>query len=106
MGPRLLYMKFHGIDQVHLIPLLREPESVDTCPASNIENNGWRWRKLASENYLGTKSLKLTLTPMKASAIHDLSSNVLESLAEVGSSSPPKGKVARIYQSRERLGTT
>jgi hypothetical protein len=62
MGPRLLYMKFHGIDQMHLIPLLREPESVNTGPASNIENNGWRRRKLASEDCLGTKPLKLTLT--------------------------------------------
>jgi hypothetical protein len=61
MGPRLLEMKFYGIDQVHLISPLCEPKSVNTGSAPDIKNNRGRWRKLASEDRMSAKSLQLAL---------------------------------------------
>jgi hypothetical protein len=46
---------------VCLIPLLREPESVNTGSAPYIENDCWRWRKLAREDCLSTEPLQFTM---------------------------------------------
>jgi hypothetical protein len=54
-------MKFYQIDEVHLVSALCKREGIDTSPTSDVKDNGWRRRKMASENRFGAKSLQLTL---------------------------------------------
>jgi hypothetical protein len=81
-------MKFHRIDEEHLISLLCKPEGVNTCPAPDINNDGWRCREMARKNCFGCAVSPVPLGRRKAAATPGFSNNAL-GFPEEGPSSPP-----------------
>ena len=88
VGSCWLQMKFHGIDEVDLISLLRKPEGVNTCPAPGHLKRALALTADREQELLGCGLSPVRLRRMKAVATPGFSNNVLGFLAE-GPSSPP-----------------
>src|SRR5256885_16075247 len=82
-------MKIHRIDQMHLVPLLRERESIHAGGAPDVVNHSRCGGKKPSKNRLRPKTLQFTQPPPPAPGPPPLQIKALQFFLDPAHSTAP-----------------